>query len=701
MTGTFDPFLVALSFLVAVIASYTALELSRRVATSYGLGQKLWLVAGAFSMGIGIWTMHFVGMLAFSMPMAFSYNVPITIASLLVGVAASAFTIYIASRETNSLPMICLSGVFLGCGIAGMHYTGMEAMRMDATIVYDPTLVAASIAIAIVAAIAAIWIAFTLVKFASQHLLKLKIGAAIIMGIAICGMHYTGMYAAKYKPLPNINMVSGADVDQTVMAVTLAIAALMILGFTHLTIFFDYRLGVQKDIGKKLAAMVKERTAELEQQAEDLRNSKERLEHEAVERERVEKEALYLSEILDESSNEIYIFDSETLAFIKVNKGAMKNSGYERTDFDSMTPLDLKPDHDEASFSVLLEPLRSGAKEYLVFETNHKRKDDSTYPVMVHLQLFKIANRSNFVASITDMTERRDLEQQLMQAKKMESIGQLAAGIAHEINTPAQFVGDNTRFLKESFEDILALNESYKKLLDSARSGPVPQEILDQTDSAVKAADPEYLVEEIPPAIDQSLDGISRISHIVRAMKEFSHPGGKEREPVDLNKAISNTIIVASNEWRYVAEIETDLDESLPSVPCTPQSITQVVLNLIVNASHAIVDALGDSPTDKGLIQISTKRIDGYVEIRITDSGCGIPEEIRDRVFDPFFTTKEVGKGTGQGLAMAFSTIVEQHNGTLRLESTVGQGTTFIIGLPLEAPECESTPESETDVVTA
>lgn len=647
MVGTYDPTLVALSYGVAVAASYTALELARRVSESRGIEALIWLGAGAFSMGVGIWTMHFVGMLAFSLEMPFSYDVFITFLSLLVGIAASAFAIFIASRKRNSYAKIGLSGLLIGGGIAGMHYTGMAAMRMDATIEYDMNIVALSIVIAVVAACAAIWIIFTLSNSKTQGntLLFLKAGSAMIMGVAICGMHYTGMVAASYEPH---NVVHMEAVDNTWMALTMGSVALLILAITHLTIYFDYRLMVEKKHGEK-----------------------------------AEQEAVQLSEIIDESSNEIYLFDSETLRFIKVNRGAMENSGYTAAELENMTPLDLKPEFNAQSFSELLEPLRDGTMNELLFETLHQRRDKTEYRSVVHLQLSKLASPPVFVAIVTDITERKYLEQQLAQAKKMESIGQLAAGIAHEINTPAQFVGDNIRFIKDAFEDLNELNGGYGKLLDAVKTDTVTEALIEEIEAACKKADPEYLVEEIPLAIDQSLDGITRISKIVRAMKEFSHPGGKDREAADLNQSISNTITVASNEWKYIADVETDLAEDLPSVQCFPQEINQVILNLIVNAAHAIDDTRSGESADKGSIKISTRQVDDEVEVRVTDSGCGIPDDIKHRIFDPFFTTKEVGKGSGQGLAMAYKTVVEQHKGKLDVESTIGHGTSFTIRLPI------------------
>lgn len=194
----------------------------------------------------------------------------------------------------------------------------------------------------------------------------------------------------------------------------------------------------------------------------------------------------------------------------------------------------------------------------------------------------------------------------------------------------------------------------------------------------------DSLVEEIPEAIEQAKEGVSRVSEIVRAMKEFSHPSGKSKVPVDINHAIENTIAVARNEWKYFAEIETNLDPQLPLVPCLEGEINQVILTLIINSVHAITEVLGENPDKKGKISISTSKTGQWCEIKISDTGNGIPREIRDRVFEPFFTTKEVGKGTGQGLAIAHQVIVEKHGGTIHFDSELGKGTTFTIKIPLE-----------------
>ena len=191
------------------------------------------------------------------------------------------------------------------------------------------------------------------------------------------------------------------------------------------------------------------------------------------------------------------------------------------------------------------------------------------------------------------------------------------------------------------------------------------------------------MAEEIPQTIAQSKDGVSRVAAIVRAMREFSHPGSEEKVLVDINHALDNTLMVSHNEWKYVTEVETDFDPSLPMLSCLPGEINQVFLNLIVNAAHAIGEVVGKGGNKLGTISISTRAEEGWIEIRIADTGGGIPEAIRDRIFDPFFTTKKVGVGTGQGLAIARNVVVEKHQGNLRFTTEAGQGTTFIIRLPL------------------
>ena len=273
--------------------------------------------------------------------------------------------------------------------------------------------------------------------------------------------------------------------------------------------------------------------------------------------------------------------------------------------------------------------------------------------------------------------DSRQLELELHQAQKLEAVGRLAAGIAHEINTPIQFIGDNTRFLQDAFQGLVAVLAAQREALAAL---PVPAELAERLARAAEEADLVYTVEQVPRTIERTLEGTRRVAVIVRAMKEFAHPDQREMVATDLNRALLATVEVARNEYKYVAEVETVLDE-LPLVTCYPGDLNQVFLNLLVNAAHAIDDVVKGTGA-KGRIRIATARRGDAVEIAIADTGAGIPEAIREKIFEPFFTTKEVGRGTGQGLAIARS-VVEKHRGTIAFETEVGRGTTFRIRIPI------------------
>jgi len=282
-----------------------------------------------------------------------------------------------------------------------------------------------------------------------------------------------------------------------------------------------------------------------------------------------------------------------------------------------------------------------------------------------------------------DITERRILQSQLAQAQKLESIGQLAAGIAHEINTPIQYVGDNTRFLRDAFGELTQTLEKLSSFLAGLPPETALERVREGWAEILQEADVEYFLQEIPPALAQSLEGVERVARIVRAMKDFSHPGAREKKATDLNRALENTITVARNEWKYAADVVTHFEADLPLVQCLPGEMNQVFLNLLVNAAHAIGDVVDRDAGEKGVITVTTRTDGRFVEVRVADSGPGIPEEIRGKIFDPFFTTKEVGKGTGQGLAIAYRVITEQHGGSITFDSEAGRGATFILRLPV------------------
>ena len=281
-----------------------------------------------------------------------------------------------------------------------------------------------------------------------------------------------------------------------------------------------------------------------------------------------------------------------------------------------------------------------------------------------------------FLLLAADITRRRILENQLASAQKLESIGQLAAGIAHEINTPIQYVGDNLRFLQEGFEARQGVMQAYREAV--SRMEPAIQAAIQQVE---EDADSQYLAKEIPDAIRQAVEGTDRVAQIVLAMKEFSHPGTTHKISADLNRALDSTLTVAHNEWKYVADLVTNFDPALPLISCLPGELNQVFLNMIVNAAHAIGDVVGDGSGGKGTITVSTCLEGDTVKISIGDTGTGMTEEVKARIFDPFFTTKDVGRGTGQGLAISHSVVVEKTRGEHNRRDRTGPGNNIYYSL--------------------
>ena len=350
-----------------------------------------------------------------------------------------------------------------------------------------------------------------------------------------------------------------------------------------------------------------------------------------------------------------------------------------------LRPL-IHPDDREANATALEDAIRRGEAYQVEFRL--ALPDGTQRWCRARGRVERAGDKaSRVIGAVIDVTKEkamleqlRENERQLAHKQKLESIGELAAGVAHEINTPIQYIGDNAKFLEDAFTDLLKFAE---RIESAGRPSNPPgiselpsQEMLD---SGVL----DYHRAEVPKALHELQEGAVQVARIVRAMKEFSHPGPVERQSIDLNHAIESTVLVASHEWKYVAEVSTDFDPELAPIRGIAGEINQVILNLIVNAAHAISD-LQKNPAEKGRIDIRTRQDGGFAEIRVSDTGCGIPEAIQSRVFDPFFTTKPVGKGTGQGLALAYAVIVKKHNGTIRVESKPGHGTTFILRLPLQ-----------------
>lgn len=345
-------------------------------------------------------------------------------------------------------------------------------------------------------------------------------------------------------------------------------------------------------------------------------------------------------------------------------------------------PIDVPPDH--PAYLALLEYEKAGKPCKIEVPCCAQ---NGTRP-QLRIQLAPLRTEdgelSQYVYLISDVSEEHKLKMQLLQAQKMEAIGSLASGIAHEINTPIQYIGDNLRFVQESMVQLRPLLEAVGRETAPEQA----QATLDELKRLVGQSDWSFLMDEIPKALQESIEGNRRVAEIVRAMKAFAHPDDEDFHPADLNEAVQTAAAVARNEWKYAADMEFDLDQDLPRVPCQAGALNQVFLNLIVNAAHTIAERLEkEKSKTKGLITVITRHNESWAEIAFRDNGMGIPEGIRSKIFDPFFTTKAMGKGTGQGLALAHSVIVEQHGGGIEVESEEGQGATFVLRLPLgQAP---------------
>jgi PAS domain S-box-containing protein len=408
--------------------------------------------------------------------------------------------------------------------------------------------------------------------------------------------------------------------------------------------------------------------------------------------------------ILDQASDPFVMLDGKR-AVTRWNRRAeelfgwpyQEVTGHPLTEF--LGDVFHRPDGEDLLAS--LESGTTGPAARTAFMSTARTRDGRELPIEVSAwsvragdQVLVNAFMRDLSAAQTALREKEILDVQLRQAQKLEAIGQLAAGIAHEINTPTQYVGDNLRFLTDAFADISRALDAYGRMFAAARAGERDAGGAAEIAATLAGLDLDYLASEVPTALRQSLEGMDRVATIVRAMKEFSHPGTLQKQAVDINHGIRNTITVSRNEWKYVAELVTDLDEALPPVPCLPGELNQVILNLIVNSAHAICQKTGGEGA-KGTIRVTTRQVGDCAEIRVADDGAGIPAAIRDRIFEPFFTTKEVGKGTGQGLTIAHAVVTQKHGGTLAFETEEGRGTTFIIRLPLDPERGQACREAE------
>jgi PAS domain S-box-containing protein len=731
-----------------------------------------WWALGAFSLGSGVWAMHFTGMMAFRLPMVVSFGLMPTLASAVPAVAGSVVAVWVLSRERPTRLLIQVAALCLAVGIGAMHFAGMEAMRMGGAMHYEPVLFAVAILVAYLLALAAMY-ANTLDVTAPAIGLVRRLGAPALMGFAVSGMHYTAMAAASFH-VGDAGAAAAATVPTGLLGIAIALFALFLLSAMLLFMYLDAHLARSRELVRDRVSRLQVVldtmpdgliTVDANGDVETMNRAATRMfglvdsvangrpiteflstvpcgpgcggegsgvtyrargqrpdgstfpadvktaatgagrsslttvvVRDVTDRRAAEEELLRLATAVDQSSEAIAITDPEGRVTY-VNPAFNQMTGYDFDEVRGRIPDVLLAEMTTRDFHEgLWRTLRAG--QVWRGSTVNRRKDGSAYATEASITPLRDETGSitSFIEVRRDVSEQQELSRQLARAQKLESLGQLSSGIAHEINTPVQYVGDNIRFLKGAFTDIARLIDAIAPAAGAGSMSNGASPICVDVGAIAREIDLHYLVAEVPGALDQALNGVERIATIVSAMRDFAHQSN-DKAAADLNAMIRNTVTVAKHEWKYVAEVVFDLDPDLPPVPCRAAELNQAMLNLVVNAAHAISgnsasgNTVGcDAPL--GRITIRTRVVGDMAEITIDDTGSGIPETIRGRIFDPFFTTKDVGKGTGQGLTIVHQIVVQSHGGRIAVDSGPVGGTLFTILLPLH---CETIVDESRD----
>jgi PAS domain S-box-containing protein len=643
--GDFNYFLIFLSLLVSSFAAYAllvVLERAWQVNTAKAL--ILWKIFGSVVFGLCIWVMHFTGILSSMLAFPMSFDIGLTLLSVLAPMVGAYFSLRLLARQDFSFVMIQKCALFLALGIGSMHFIGMEAMMIKATMSYDPVLFILSIVSAHFLATISIYL-IKIFHSNTRYVLISKILSSVIMGASVACMHFVAMAAVSfYTPIDKI--FDHHTINTNVIEFSLAIVGIVFI-IVATTI---------------LCALIEDKL----------------LKAELI----IEQHAIREKDIVEHMADGLLTINSSGIVE-SINSSGCLMFGYERDaligcNLQSLMKAKKLQQHSDISFD---EAIQGSLGQNFVAQG--VKQDGSEFPIEVNFS--KIALQAQdliiFNCVARDITHRSELEAQLRQSQKLESIGQLSAGIAHEINTPTQYVSDNITFLGVAFDSCLQIIRKTQSITNK-KSSQITQQELDDIKTIFEDYDMEFVLDEIPLAIEQSSEGLQRVKNIISAMKSFSHSDRGEMSLVDIAEAIESTITVSRSEWRYIANLEVNYSEKPPKINCFRDEFNQVILNFIVNAAHAIEEKQGKNTETMGHINIDIHHQVNNIIITIKDDGIGMNSEMMHRIFDPFYSTKEVGKGTGQGLSMAYSVIVENHKGSIEVESEVGVGTTFTISIP-------------------
>jgi NO-binding membrane sensor protein with MHYT domain/nitrogen-specific signal transduction histidine kinase len=626
-SGTYDLVLVTVSVLVAWLAAYAALGVAERISSAeQPLSRWRWLLAGAGAMGVGVWAMHFVGMLAFRLPVKVTYDPVITALSIVPAILASAVVLTIISQEQIKTQQLLLGGVLMGSGIGTMHYLGMAAMQVAAHMLYDPFLFAFSILVAVALATLALYTNF----LARNGKWKLandwpKLGGALVMGFAVAGMHYTGMAAVYF--FPGGTPPSPSSLDPLLLAVLVAIATAFILGLAILVAVVDQRLKA----AARSARISQNRLLEAIESISDgfcLYDREDRL---------VISNRRY-RELLDQTS--VRLGDRfETIVRRAASRGMIPAAENRLEEWVSERL---------ARHQNPLEPFvekRSDGRWIRISE----RKTEEGGTVAVYSDITELSLRTQELEDT--LLELQRAQDQLVIKEKLASLGQLVAGICHEVNNPIGAINSSAHVLARCVE----------KLAAECASPGVRAEM-----------EVRKLFRLMDDSIQTILTGGQRVARIVTSLKNFSRLDRAELEKTDIHEALDTTLILLDHVLKDRVTVHKQYGQ-LPEIYCHADRLNQVFMNLLLNATQAI--------EGNGTIWVKTESIDELLRVSIADSGRGIPPEHLDRVFDPGFTTKGVGVGTGLGLSICYS-IIQDHGGRIGVTSRPGQGATFDIMLP-------------------
>lgn len=563
LNAAYDERLVGLSILVAILTSYTALDLAQHKTDRKFSANAIWLLGGAIAMGVGIWAMHFIGMLALQLPIPVQYNWWIVGCSVLPAIAASGLALYLVTQPQLRRVDLLVGSITMGSGIATMHYVGMMAMQVPAIMHYHLGWVAGSVAIAVGVSLVALWLGFN----SSKSGIWAKLGSALLMGVAIPLMHYTGMTATQFQ-VTNATKTAIATVQTTsstppeLTAAIITLVTCIILGWALLSSIFRHHLHVEQIRAQSLQDNSVQLQIALQRQAE-------------------------------------------------------------------------------------LAALANARSEKLEAALN----------------------------------ELRRIQIQLIHSEKMSSLGQLVAGVAHEINNPVNFIYGNLAYANDYVADLLKIITAYQQ------DCPTPS---GDTQALMEEVDLPFLQDDLGKILASMKEGTERIKTIVQSLRNFSRLDEAELKMANIHDGIEATLSVLQNRLtlntdKRIIEIRIHKEYGdLFPLSCYPGHLNQALLNILTNAIDALEEKVRRQPDDafQPLITIRTQTCQqGSVQICVSDNGLGIEPSTKRRIYDPFFTTKTINQRSGLGLSVAHNIIVEQHQGKLRCMSTVGQGTQFQIEL--------------------